>query len=208
MYLSKPTGSNNPSSPATPTPLHTHHVMAPMLTVSKTCCNCSLPFFHCGDTHLLFQVNAAFAAIFNAMGIYPLIYAALLIPAARSNKVRGTHCHHRTALNAHIVTTTLFASNWILDLLGASKLELVPSHECLHPEQHSTHTLIPLLPTALLPVALPAACVAVCVRVSVPGSVRPDPLHGALEPQDAPPAAATPQGRAGEMTGVAGRVLF
>lgn len=34
------------------------------------------------------QVNAVFAALFNAMGLYPLIYAALLIPAARSNRVR------------------------------------------------------------------------------------------------------------------------
>ncbi|GBF96446.1 hypothetical protein Rsub_09245 [Raphidocelis subcapitata] len=37
-----------------------------------------------------YQVNTVFAALFNAMGIYPLIYAALLIPAARSNnKARG-----------------------------------------------------------------------------------------------------------------------
>jgi hypothetical protein len=33
------------------------------------------------------QVNAVFSALFNAMGLYPLVYAALLIPAARSNKV-------------------------------------------------------------------------------------------------------------------------
>ena len=34
------------------------------------------------------QVNTVFAAVFNAMGLYPLIYASLLIPAARSNRVR------------------------------------------------------------------------------------------------------------------------
>lgn len=33
------------------------------------------------------QVNTVFSAVFNAMGIYPLVYASLLIPAARSNKV-------------------------------------------------------------------------------------------------------------------------
>jgi hypothetical protein len=30
-----------------------------------------------------------FSAVFNAMGLYPLVYAALLIPAARSNKARA-----------------------------------------------------------------------------------------------------------------------
>eukprot|EP00877_Chromochloris_zofingiensis_P013454 jgi/Chrzof1/8362/Cz03g07180.t1 len=34
-----------------------------------------------------YQVNAVFTALFNIMGIYPLIFAALLIPAARSNKL-------------------------------------------------------------------------------------------------------------------------
>ncbi|KAI8473704.1 MAG: hypothetical protein J3K34DRAFT_457213 [Monoraphidium minutum] len=34
-----------------------------------------------------FVVNSVFAALFNAMGLYPLIYAALLIPAARSSKL-------------------------------------------------------------------------------------------------------------------------
>jgi hypothetical protein len=33
------------------------------------------------------KVNAVFAAVFNAMGLYPLIYAALLIPAARSDRL-------------------------------------------------------------------------------------------------------------------------
>ncbi|KIZ07603.1 hypothetical protein MNEG_0350 [Monoraphidium neglectum] len=33
------------------------------------------------------RVNTVFAALFNAMGFYPLIYAALLIPAARSDKL-------------------------------------------------------------------------------------------------------------------------
>lgn len=34
-----------------------------------------------------FQVNAVFSALFNAMGLYPLVYAALLIPGGRSNKL-------------------------------------------------------------------------------------------------------------------------
>ena len=35
-----------------------------------------------------FQVNPVFEAIWNCMGLYPLIYAALLIPGARSKRVR------------------------------------------------------------------------------------------------------------------------
>jgi hypothetical protein len=36
-----------------------------------------------------YVVNAAFEAVWNCMGFYPAIYGALLIPAARSNKVSG-----------------------------------------------------------------------------------------------------------------------
>lgn len=34
-----------------------------------------------------FQVNEVFTCVWNFMGLYPLIYAALLIPAARSNRL-------------------------------------------------------------------------------------------------------------------------
>jgi hypothetical protein len=39
-----------------------------------------------------FQVNEVFTCVWNFMGLYPLIYAALLIPAARSNRVRSLSC--------------------------------------------------------------------------------------------------------------------
>lgn len=34
-----------------------------------------------------YQVNTIYTSVFNMMGIYPLVYASLLIPAARSNKL-------------------------------------------------------------------------------------------------------------------------
>jgi hypothetical protein len=39
-----------------------------------------------------FQVNEVFTAVWNCMGLYPLLYAAILIPAARGEegKVRRT----------------------------------------------------------------------------------------------------------------------
>jgi hypothetical protein len=37
-----------------------------------------------------FLVNDVFTSVWNFMGLYPLLYAAILIPGARSNKV--THC--------------------------------------------------------------------------------------------------------------------
>jgi hypothetical protein len=33
-------------------------------------------------------VNDVFTSVWNFMGLYPLLYAAILIPGARSNKVR------------------------------------------------------------------------------------------------------------------------
>jgi hypothetical protein len=35
-----------------------------------------------------FVVNDVFTSVWNFMGLYPLLYAAILIPGARSNKVR------------------------------------------------------------------------------------------------------------------------
>jgi hypothetical protein len=37
------------------------------------------------------QVNTVFTQLFNIMGVYPALYAALLVPAGRSgNKARST----------------------------------------------------------------------------------------------------------------------
>lgn len=39
-----------------------------------------------------FQVNQVFTAVWNCMGLYPLIYAAILIPGARTDKVQASTC--------------------------------------------------------------------------------------------------------------------
>jgi len=57
-----------------------------------------------------FQVNAVFTAVWNCMGLYPLIWASILVPGGRGEGKVGTSCCLQTTCRKHCRGAILPAS--------------------------------------------------------------------------------------------------